>query len=131
MKKKIVKYIGMDVHKETISISIADEGRDGDVRFYGQIVNDTFAVNKFVRKQISQNADLKFVYEAGPCGYHLYRYLTGNDLDCTVVAPALIPKKSGDHIKTDRRDSESLARNHRAGTADGQGGNRAGVGDQP
>ena len=63
----------------------------------------------------STGCELRFVYEAGPCGYHIYRYLTGSSLDCSVVAPSLIPKKSGDKIKTDRKDSISLARLHRAG----------------
>jgi len=64
---------------------------------------------------ISQNVELRCVYEAGPCGYGIYRHLTDKGIDCTVVAPALIPKKSADRVKTDRRDAESLARLHRSG----------------
>ena len=113
--KKTVKYIGVDVHKKTIDIAIADEGRDGEVRHYGSINNDTDSINKMLRKLHSTNCEPRFVYEAGPCGYHLYRYLTGNDMNCTVIAPSLIPQKSGDRIKTDRRDAVALARLHRAG----------------
>ena len=58
---------------------------------------------------------LHFVYEAGPCGYVIYRHLAGKGLDCVVVAPSMIPKRSGDRVKTDRRDAQMLARLHRAG----------------
>lgn len=112
---KRVKYIGLDVHKKFITIAIADENRDSEVRVYGNIDYDMKQIKKFIRKQISQGLELKLVYEAGPCGYALYRYLTGNGLDCTVVAPSQIPKKSGDRIKNDRRDAKNLARLHRAG----------------
>lgn len=113
--EKRVKYVGLDVHKKTISMSIADEGRDGEVRYYGIIPNDMKALDKILRKIISQKAEPRCVYEAGPCGYHIYRHLSEKGIDCSVVAPALIPKKSGDRIKTDRRDSEALARLHRSG----------------
>lgn len=114
--KKIVKYIGLDVHKKSIVISIAEEGRrDKFVNFYGAIKNDMNQLHKFLRKQISQGAQLKCVYEAGSCGYNIYRSLKAEGIDCVVVAPSLIPKKSGDRIKTDRRDSKNLARLHRSG----------------
>lgn len=112
---KMVKYIGLDVHKDFISIAIADEGRNGEIRYYGTITNDMDQLYKILRKLISQKAEPHCVYEAGPCGYHIFRYLTSKGIDCKVVAPALIPKKSGDRIKTDRRDAESLARLHRSG----------------
>lgn len=112
---KRVKYIGLDVHKKFITIAIADENRNGEVRVYGNIDYDMSQLDKFIRKQISKGVELKFVYEAGPCGYALYRHLTGNGLDCTVVAPSQIPTKSGDRIKNDRRDAKKLARLHRAG----------------
>ncbi len=112
---KTIKYIGLDVHKKFITIAIADEKRDGEVRIYGNIDYNMKQLDKFIRKQISQGAELKFVYEAGPCGYALYRHLSGNGIDCTVVAPSQIPQKSGDRIKNDRRDAIKLARLHRAG----------------
>lgn len=117
--KKMIKYVGLDVHKDSISISIADEGRNGEVRYYGEISNDMNSLDKLLRKIISQNSKPHCVYEAGPCGYYIYRHLTENGIDCCVVAPALIPKKSGDRIKTDRRDSMTLARLHRAGELTG------------
>jgi len=114
MTKK-VKYIGLDVHKNTISIGIADQNRDGEVRYYGQISNDIKVLSKVLRKIIAQGFELKCVYEAGGCGYYLYRYLTHNGIDCAVVAPSKIPRKSGDRQKNDKRDCLNLARLHRAG----------------
>jgi transposase len=109
-----VKFIGMDVHKKTITIAIADEGRQKQPRVYGTINNDLSALDKFCRKMVSTAKQLHFVYEAGPCGYGIYRHLTEKGIDCMVAAPSLIPKKSGDRIKNDRRDAKMLARLHRA-----------------
>jgi len=113
--EKMIKYVGLDVHKDSIVISIADEGRNGEVRYYGKILNDMNSLDKLLRKIISQNSTPRCVYEAGPCGYYIYRHLSEQGIDCSVIAPALIPQKSGDRIKTDRRDSKTLARLHRAG----------------
>jgi transposase len=108
-------FIGLDVHKDSISIAIADEGRDSEVRYYGNINGDCDSLGKVIRKLISKNASLHFAYEAGPCGYQLYQHLTGKGYDCIVVAPSKIPQKSSDRIKNDRRDACKLARLHRAG----------------
>jgi transposase len=110
-----VKFIGMDVHKKTITIAIADEGRQKEPRIFGTIANDPDVLDKFCRKMVSTSSRLYFVYEAGPCGYSIYRHLTAKGYDCMVAAPSLIPKKSGDRIKNDRRDAKMLARLHRAG----------------
>ena len=110
-----VKFIGMDVHKKSISVAIAEEGSRDSARIYGTINNDLDALDKFCRKMVSTASELHFVYEAGPCGYGIYRYLTGKGFDCMVTAPSMIPKKSGDRIKTDHRDAKMLARLHRAG----------------
>lgn len=115
MKKNTIKYVGLDTHKNSIVIAIADEKRDGEVRNYGTIPNTLEAIDKFIRKQVSENIELRCVYEAGPTGFGLCRYLHGNGVDCIVVAPSMIPKKDGDRIKTDRRDARNLARLHRAG----------------
>ena len=109
-----VKFIGMDVHKKTITIDIADEGRQKQPRVYGTITNDLDALDQFCRKMVSTANQLHFVYEADPCGYGIYRHLTEKGIDCMVAAPSLIPKKSGDRIKNDRRDAKMLARLHRA-----------------
>jgi len=113
--KKIVKYVGLDVHKDSITIAFADDGRDGDVRVYGKIANDLGQIDKVMRKLISQNCEPHCVYEAGPCGYPIYRHLKNKGINCVVVAPALIPKKSGERVKNDRRDAIKLATLHRAG----------------
>lgn len=115
MKKHTIKYVGMDVHKDTIVIAMTNEGREEEVRMYGTIPHTMDAMNKFIRKQISRNAELRCVYEAGPTGFGLYHYLQKNGIDCIVVAPSMIPKKSGVRIKNDRRDAQELARSHRSG----------------
>jgi transposase len=113
--KKIVTYVGLDVHKDSITIAIADEGRDGNVRLYGKIRNDLGQIDKVMRKLISKNCELRCLYEAGPCGYTIYRHLKSQGIDCVVVAPALIPRKAGDRVKNDRRDATNLAMLHRSG----------------
>ena len=108
-------FVGMDVHKESIDVSLAEEGRDGEVRHYGVINGDLEAVAKMVRALRGPQRRLRFVYEAGPCGFGIHRYLTAQGEDCVVVNPSSMPKRSGDRIKTDRRDGDALARLHRAG----------------
>jgi len=107
-------YVGLDVHKESIEIALAPHD-DGEVRHYGRIAGDLAAVDKVVSRLRKSHAKLNFVYEAGPCGYALHRHLIKKGYACAVVAPSMIPKCSGDRIKTDRRDAIMLARLHRAG----------------
>lgn len=111
---KCSKYVGLDTHKDTIAVAIADAG-SSKPRYYGEIANTPEAVAKLVKKLSPQGEVVSFCYEAGPCGYGIYRQLAHLGHECVVVAPSLIPRKPGDRVKTDRRDSESLARLHRAG----------------
>jgi len=115
MKNHTIRYVGFDTHKDTLVIALADEGRLGEIRNYGTIPHTITALNRFLRKQISQGAELRCVYEAGSTGFGLYHYLQKNGVDCIVTAPSMIPKKSGSRIKNDRRDAAELARLHRSG----------------
>ena len=110
-----VLYVGLDVHKDTIAVAVAEDGRGGKIRFHGTIVNSADAVLRLTKPLTKSGHTPSFCYEAGPCGYGLYRHLTKLGFECAVVAPSLIPRKTGDRVKTDRRDAEMLARLWRAG----------------
>ena len=112
---KGVLYLGLDVHAENIAVAIAEAGRDGEVRNYGEIPNTFHSVDKLMRKLGHPDKELRVCYEAGPCGFVLARFLKKKGIACDVIAPSLTPKGSGDKIKTDRRDARMLARLHRAG----------------
>jgi transposase len=108
-------FVGLDVHKDTIAVAYAPEDRGADVESLGTIGTRQCDIDKVIRRLESKGATLVFVYEAGPCGYWLYRYLTRQGFSCSVVAPSLIPRKAGDRVKTDRRDAVTLARLMRSG----------------
>src|SRR6266581_3025291 len=108
-------FVGLDVHKETIAVAYAADDREAEVVAFGTIGTRQGDIDKLIRKLQSKGKTLHFVYEAGPCGYWLYRYLTKQGHVCWVVAPSLIPKKAGDRVKTDRRDAVQLARLMRSG----------------
>jgi transposase len=114
--KHYAAYIGLDVHKDSITVAVAWPGRS-EPEGREEIANKSTTVDKLIRR-LSQEADgglLLFCYEAGPCGYTLYRQIMASGHDCHVVAPSLIPRKPGERIKTDRRDAAKLARYLRAG----------------
>jgi transposase len=107
------RFLGLDVHAETIAVAVAEGGRDGEVRSLGIIPNDGGAVRRLVGRLGKKN--LRACYEAGPTGFALYWQLTELGVPCDVIAPTLIPRKPGERIKTDRRDAIKLARCFRAG----------------
>src|SRR5580658_6321389 len=94
-------YVGLDVHKASISVSVAEEGRNGEIRFIGTIANTPADVIKLAGRLAKNGRQLEFCYEAGGCGYHLYRQLVSLGHGCIVAAPSLIPRKPGERIKTD------------------------------
>jgi transposase len=115
MSQSSTLYIGMDVHKGMIAVAYVAQDHGAEVTFLGTIGTRQCDIDSLIRKMQSKAKHLIFVYEAGPCGYWLYRYLTQKGYDCWVVAPSLIPKKPGDRVKTDRRDAVQLARLARSG----------------
>ena len=115
MAQSSTLYVGMDVHKESIAVAYVAQDYGAEVISLGTIGTRQCDIDKLIRQLQSKSKQLVFVYEAGPCGYWLYRYLTKKGHGCWVVAPSLIPKKSGDRVKTDRRDAIQLARLMRSG----------------
>lgn len=113
MQHRQMRYIGLDVHRTSIAVAIAEEA--GPPSSYGTIANDPSAIRKVMTHLGGAEVELRVAYEAGPTGYALHRQLTKLGIECMVVAPSLIPKQPGDKVKTDRRDALKLARLLRSG----------------
>ena len=97
-------YVGLDVHKETISVAAALAGREDQV-FPGEIRNQRSSLRRLIGRLSPDGEVISFCYEAGPCGYGVYREIVATGHHCEVVAPSLIPRRAGDRVKTDRRDA--------------------------
>lgn len=108
-------FVGLDVHKDSISVAIADAGRDGEIRMYGTITNTPDSVSRLIRKLVQRHGKIEVTYEAGPCGYGIYRQLAEMGIVCRIVAPSHTPKRPGERVKNDTRDALMLARLLRAG----------------
>src|SRR5216684_175665 len=115
MHQSSTLYVGRDCHKEASAVAYVAKDHDAEVVSLGTFGTRQCDIDKLIRKLQSKAKHLVFVYEAGPCGYWLYRYLTKKGYVCWVVAPSLIPKRAGDRVKTDRRDAMQLARLMRSG----------------
>src|SRR3989442_7341393 len=102
-------FVGLDVHKETIAVAYGSEERAAEVVFLGTIGTRQCEIDQLIRQLPAKGKSLHCVYEAGPCGYWLYRYLTKKKLSGSAVAPAGIPTKAGDRAKTHPRAAMQLA----------------------
>ena len=107
-------FVAFDTSKLRNAVAIAEAGRAGEVRFFGEIENAGASTAKLVKKLAAKYQRLTFCYEAGPTGYEVYRQIKSLGHECVVVAPSLIPKRPGDRVKTNRRDAISLAKLLRA-----------------
>ncbi|WP_085033604.1 IS110 family transposase [Ensifer aridi] len=112
-------FVAFDVAKKKHAVAIAEGGRSGEVRFVGEVENNPATIERTIKKLGKKYDRLHVCFEAGPTGYGLYRQVRDLGHDCMVVAPALIPKRSGERVKTNRRDAVALARLHRAGELPG------------
>lgn len=111
--KKDITFVGLDVHATSIALAVLPPG--ADVPVDREIPNDSKLIRRTFTRLKAEAEQLRCCYEAGPCGFEFYRLLTAMGIPCEVVAPALIPQKPGERIKTDRRDARKLIRLYRAG----------------
>jgi transposase len=115
MRKHATLFVGLDVHKDSISVAHVPDDRRAEVTYVGRIGTRLADADRLLRRLQDKAERLVVAYEAGPCGYVLYRHLSRRGVACLVVAPSLIPRKPGDRVKTDRRDAVTLARLLRSG----------------
>ena len=115
MNHTITLFVGLDVHKEHIAVAYVSDELQAETTYIGPIGTRPADIDKLIRRLRSKSSQIIFTYEAGPCGYGLYRYLHQKSYRCLVAAPSLIPRKPGVRVKTDRRDAVQLARLLRSG----------------
>jgi transposase len=108
-------YVAFDTAKLKHAVAVAEGGRAGEIRFVGEVENRPSTIERLIKKLGRRYKKLQVCFEAGPTGYGLYRQMKALGHDCLVVAPALIPRRSGERVKTNRRDALTLARLFRAG----------------
>jgi transposase len=112
-------FVAFDVAKKKHAVAIVEGGRTGEVRFLGDVENARLPIERTIKRLAYRYGRLHVCFEAGPTGYGLYRQVQALGHDCMVVAPALIPRRSRERVKTNRRDAVALARLHRAGELTG------------
>ena len=115
MSQSRTRCIGMDVHKDSVAVAYVAQDHGAEVIYLGSIGTRQCDIDNLIRTMQAKATHLIFIYEAGPCGYWLYRSLSKKGYDCWVVAPSLIPQKPGDRVTTARRDAVQLARLARSG----------------
>jgi transposase len=107
-------FVGLDVHRATIAVAVAEQGRTGEVRYVGNFPNRPTSIITQLKRFAERYGSIECVYEAGPCAYTLYRKLIAAGIRCMVVAPSKLPLAKG-RVKNDHRDAVALARLLRAG----------------
>ena len=113
--RKCTRFVGLDVHKDSIAVAIAEGDKQPEL--HGTIRHDESSVRRLIKDltKTGRSSQLVVVYEAGPCGFGLYRLLISLGVYCEVIAPSLVPQRVGDRVKTDRKDAMKLARAARSG----------------
>ena len=110
MEQSTEIFVGIDVSKTRNAIAVATEGRNGEVRYVGEVDSSVDSMRRLIKRITAKHAQAHFCYEAGPTGYGLHRLIVSMGFSCSVVAPSLIPRKPGDRVKTNRRTrSRSLS----------------------
>ena len=105
MEKHSEVFVAFDVAKRKHAVAIAEGGRQGEVRFLGDVGNSPLPIEKTIKRLATWYDQLHVCFEAGPTGYGLYRQVKALGHDCLVVVPALIPKRAGERIKTNHRNA--------------------------
>lgn len=108
-----IRFVGLDVHAKKIVVAVAEQG-SAEPQLRGDIPNEPRAIEQLMRR-LGPAESLRVCYEAGPCGFVIYRQLRRLGIQCEVIAPTLIPQRPGDRVKTDKRDAKKLARAYRNG----------------
>ena len=112
--KQVTTFVGIDAHKKDLFIAMLSGDQSTPVTW--QLANEPNAVRRLVRKlEREAPGPVRACYEAGPCGYALQRQMTTTRVRCQVIAPALVPRKPGERVKTNRRDARKLVELLRAG----------------
>ena len=113
--EKITKFVGLDVHRDTIAMAVSEGGPGPETQYLGEYRHDVPAIIKRILA-LGEPGTVQVAYEAGPTGYGLYRSLQAVGIPCLIAAPSKTPQVQGDRVKTDRRDAMKLAHFLRSGS---------------